>query len=169
MEGSAKLRKRFETTYKDFVQDSNMKSMNEVINPDDAVEAARQQSITRSTAWKTAESVIWLLAALGILRYTDFLLIVCYDPRINRLWLYAGAGFLVVFSLIGCWLIIWYKIILKIDDYQKRVPAAIPIATTSFILSFGCFTYALWPVWGILTPLLLFTLMMGVIVTVSLF
>ncbi|KAL3865145.1 hypothetical protein ACJMK2_006766 [Sinanodonta woodiana] len=115
------------------------------------------------------QNILWLIASMATFYYSDFYLAVTYDPRVNRLWFNIGMLLVGVNICIAVFLIIWLSYIKKIDSdqWEKRYPAAIPIATASFVLGAFVLTVALWPVWGILTPVILFVLFMGFIVLIA--
>lgn len=53
-----------------------------------------------------------------------------------RLWFNVGAGLIGLTLAIALFLIVWLSLVKKIssDDWEKQHPAAIPVATASFIL-----------------------------------
>ncbi|CAI9733034.1 Hypothetical predicted protein [Octopus vulgaris] len=137
-------------------------------------EAQRQldKKYKESTEKKSPYSiwnVMWLLTAMATFYYTDFYPALLYDTRINRFWLNLGALLIGVNITIGAFLILWTSCIKKIssDEWERQYPAAIPTATASFILGAVCVTIGLWPVWSILTPLILFFIFMGFVVVVA--
>ncbi|KAK3581611.1 hypothetical protein CHS0354_003150 [Potamilus streckersoni] len=115
------------------------------------------------------QNILWLLASMATFYYSDFYLAVTYDPRVNRLLFKIGMLLMGVNISIAVFLIIWLSYVKKIDSdkWEKSYPAAIPIATASFVLGAVVLTVALWPVWGILTPVILFILFMGFIVFIA--
>ncbi|KAK7485867.1 hypothetical protein BaRGS_00022862 [Batillaria attramentaria] len=117
------------------------------------------------------QNIVWLIASIAVFHFSDFYVVVLYDPRINRLWFDVGAGLIGVTLAIALFLIIWLSLVKKVssDDWEKLHPTAIPIATASFILGSICLLKGLWPVWGLLTPLILVTLFMGVVVLIAMF
>lgn len=117
----------------------------------------------------TLRNVVWLVAAMAVFYYSDFYPALKYDPRINRTWLNIGLMLIAVNIGIALFLIIWISCVQKInsDEWERRYPAAIPVATGAFIIGAICLTVGLWPVWSILTPLILFVLFMGFVVIVT--
>ncbi|XP_015769956.1 PREDICTED: transmembrane protein 128-like [Acropora digitifera] len=117
----------------------------------------------RNTSRINSHSVFWMLAALAVFYYSDFYIALRVDSRIHRTWLYVGGGLIGVNLSIGCYCVLWLSYYKKITDWDKHSPYIIPIATASFIAGMICSTYALWPIWRLLTPFIVFTLFMGVI------
>ena len=85
---------------------------------------------------------------------------------ISRFWLFIASCTGVLFLSVVVYLAVylpWYK---KINDSQMwdiHCPHAIPCATLCGSISIVSFTIAIWPVWGLLSPLIVFILVMGVI------
>lgn len=117
----------------------------------------------------TVTNILWLLAAAATIYYLEFVTTALSDPRVYRVWFYTGVVLIGVNLTIALFLIFYLSFIKKVDsdDWDKRYPAAIPVATGSFCLGAFCVTIGLWPVWNILTPVFLFTLFMGFIVMVT--
>ncbi|XP_064601964.1 transmembrane protein 128-like [Liolophura sinensis] len=119
----------------------------------------------------TIQNVCWLIVSMAVFYYTDFYLVLRYDPKVNRFWLNIGLLLIGVNVSIALFLILWLNYVKKLttDQWEKRYPAAIPIATACFILGGILLTVGLWPVWRILTPVILAVLFMGFVVTVAMF
>nr|XP_054765791.1 transmembrane protein 128-like [Lytechinus pictus] len=103
------------------------------------------------------QTVFWILSSIAIFKLTDFLPAILYNSAVNR--------------ITALYLIVVCSWIRKINDWEKHCPCAIPIATCSVALGlYGkiFLNIALWPVYGFLTPVFLFTLFMGFVVLVSL-
>ncbi|XP_022106703.1 transmembrane protein 128-like [Acanthaster planci] len=114
------------------------------------------------------QTVLWILGSFAVLYYTDLIPAIKEDHRIYRTWLYLGLILMAVHISIGSYLIIFLSWIKKNSDWEKASPMAIPLATGTFVFGAICLNIAIWPVYGFLTPLMMFTLFMGFVVTVSL-
>ncbi|XP_038070949.1 transmembrane protein 128-like [Patiria miniata] len=114
------------------------------------------------------QTLLWILGSFAVLYYTDLIPAIKEDRRIYSTWLYLGFILMAFHVSIGSYLIVYLSWIKKISDWEKASPMAIPLATGSFVLGGICLNIAIWPVYGFLTPLMLFTLFMGVVVIVSL-
>ncbi|KAK7110941.1 transmembrane protein 128-like [Littorina saxatilis] len=117
----------------------------------------------------SAQNILWLVSSIAVFHFTEFHLVLWYDTRINRLWFNVGAGLMAVTVAIALFMIFWLSLVKKVksDDWEKRHPAAIPVATASFILGFLSLLKGLWPVWGLLTPPILLALFMGIVVLIA--
>ncbi|XP_061192871.1 transmembrane protein 128-like [Saccostrea echinata] len=115
------------------------------------------------------QNILWLISSIAVFYYTDFYIACRYDQRVNRVWFNVGAILMLVNLSIAAFLIVYITYIKKVstDNWETLYPAAIPIATGSFILGGICVTVGLWPIWSIFTPVILFTLFMGMIVTIA--
>ena len=84
----------------------------------------------------------------------------------SRFWLFTASCSGVLFLSVVIYLAIylpWYK---KINDSQMwdiHCPHAIPCATICGSISIISFAIAIWPIWGLLSPLIVFVLVMGFI------
>jgi len=117
----------------------------------------------------TLTNVAWILAAIAVLYFTDFAAVIVYDENVYRTWLLLGAVFLFLFLCVAVFIIgyvSWYRRISS-DDWETLYPTAIPLATAFFVTASFCITVSLWPVWSILTPIILFIMLMGVIVIIA--
>ncbi|XP_019620726.1 PREDICTED: transmembrane protein 128-like [Branchiostoma belcheri] len=133
----------------------------------DRPQQAKEEKLSRINA----HTIFWLVASMAMFYYTDIAVALRVDPRINWLWLLPGAVLIGLNVGIGAFLIVWLSWIkgVSTDEWEKRYPSAIPTATASFIIGGLCCMVGLWPVWGFLTPIILFTLFMGVVMVISLF
>ncbi|KAK5583241.1 hypothetical protein RB653_004832 [Dictyostelium firmibasis] len=107
---------------------------------------------------RVIEIIFWISLGLGTAYYTDLVNVVLYSEIIKRLYFNIGIVGLVGFISIYIYCGYFSKIDVKKndDDWEKIHPKLIPIATICLVIfSFGIMI-GCWPVWGILTPLLLF-------------
>jgi hypothetical protein len=136
---------------------------------EDASDGKEKRKTRERFASFTFQNILWLVGSLAVFHFTEFHKVVLYDPRINRFWFNAGAGLVGVTITVAFFLIVWKTFIKKRtpDDWEKDHPAAIPVATASFIIGSFCLLKGLWPVWGLLTPFILVTMFMGFVVLVA--
>ncbi|KAM6221776.1 transmembrane protein 128 [Rhynchocyon petersi] len=112
-------------------------------------------------------SGFWILASIAVTYYVDFFKTVKENIHTSSWFLFGGALLLVSLS-IAFYCIVFLEWYCGVEDYDTRHPALIPVTTASFIAAAICFNVALWPVWSLLTPVLLFTQFMGVVMLISL-
>lgn len=109
------------------------------------------------------------MTSIGVFYITDFALVVLYDERVDRNWLYAGVGSLGIASLCCFYCIVWLKWIKKVpsDNWETHNPFVIPIATISIIIGSAFVCKGLWAVWHVLTFPIVGTQFMGLIVVIA--
>ncbi|XP_054847778.1 transmembrane protein 128 [Eublepharis macularius] len=113
-------------------------------------------------------SVFWLLASIAVTYYAEFFKTVKEVIQIQSWWFILGSWLLLASLSVAFYCIIYLEWYCGIDDYDTAYPALIPITTAAFIAAAVCFNVALWPVWSFLTPLVLFTQFMGIVMLISL-
>ncbi|XP_004617480.1 transmembrane protein 128 [Sorex araneus] len=112
-------------------------------------------------------SGFWILASIGVTYYVDFFKIVKENIHTSS-WILCGGALLLVSLSVAFYCILYLEWYRGIKDYDAKYPTLIPVTTATFIIAGLCFNVALWHVWSIFTPLLLFTQFMGVVMLVSL-
>ncbi|KAL8585828.1 hypothetical protein ACOMHN_065178 [Nucella lapillus] len=117
------------------------------------------------------QNILWMVASMAVFHFSEFHNVIRFDPRINRVWFNVGVSLIGVTLAIALFLIVWLSLVKKVhsEHWEKRHPAAIPVATASFIIGSLCLLKGLWPVWGLLTPFILVTLFMGIVVLIAMF
>ncbi|KAM9329168.1 transmembrane protein 128 [Gastrophryne carolinensis] len=113
-------------------------------------------------------SVFWILAAVTVTYYVDFLPVVQGNLQDGCSWLLVGAVSLVVSMSIALYCIVYLEWYRGICDYDAKYPGLVPVAIVTFLVAAVCFNVSLWPVWAFFTPLILLTQFMGFVMLVSL-
>ncbi|KAK1901671.1 Transmembrane protein 128 [Dissostichus eleginoides] len=112
-------------------------------------------------------SVFWIVASVAVTYYVDFLNTIIENDDIKSWWFNAGLVLLGTCLSLAMFCIVyleWYK---GINHYEQVYPAIPPVTTAAFIAASCSLNIALWPVWSFLTPLILFTQFMGVVMFIS--
>mmetsp|Transcript_25430 Transcript_25430/g.66569 ORF Transcript_25430/g.66569 Transcript_25430/m.66569 type:complete len:164 (-) Transcript_25430:235-726(-) len=109
----------------------------------------------------------WLFLAIFVTHHFDVIDAVMYDPRVDRDRLFTAE------VLIGISVIVTAYALVVVDaiqgkDYLKATPWAVPVATFTALAGWGLFWVSMWPVWGILSFLIVPALFMGLIFSVLL-
>ncbi|XP_072500959.1 transmembrane protein 128-like [Notamacropus eugenii] len=112
-------------------------------------------------------SAFWILASIVVTYYVEFFKTVKENIQTSG-WLLVGIGLLITSLATAFYCILYLEWYCGIGDYDVKYPVLIPLTTATFILAGICFNIALWPVWTLFTPLILFTQFMGAIMLVSL-
>ncbi|XP_065186822.1 transmembrane protein 128-like [Sycon ciliatum] len=107
------------------------------------------------------EAGVWVAIASLIIIYTDFFEEVQTSPYINRFYFNLGLFFISAFSAIGAYAIVWLSWI-KGDENWERVPSLLfPTAAFCILAGLICTTIGLWSLWSWLSPFIVFFVMMG--------
>ncbi|CAK8682804.1 unnamed protein product [Clavelina lepadiformis] len=115
------------------------------------------------------DTILWLAISICTFYYSDILNVILHEPGLNG-FTYNAAILLSGFAIaIALYYIMWLNLIKGIDadDWEAHNSYGIPIATGSFVLSAICWIVAMWPVYGVKTPAIVFILFMGFIMLVS--
>lgn len=151
------------------------------------VKKKRADRIERITA--KLHALIWIAASAALILYTNIFQMALTDPRVNRyvpriavnnpskrilvylsimssnphrISLHAGVICFVANMGVVLYLTIWLPLIMKITvPWEIYCPHLIPISTTLGLLSVLLFMIAFWPVFGMLSPLIITILLMG--------
>lgn len=135
-------------------------------NASEGVEAdAKKKHAERVERIQTKiHAALWVIVAGAVIYYTDFIKIILTDERINRVPLNLAVVAMVVIFAILFYLCIYLPIFEKINDYRMwevHCPNMIPMMTGAGAVCVISLMTAMWPVWGLLSPVLVFFLMMG--------
>jgi len=121
---------------------------------------ARAERIDYITA--KVHAVFWVGTAIAIIYFTDLINVALHDDRVNRIslnlsivCLAANLGIIVYATL---WLPLVMRVTVSIDVYSPRI---IPVATGIGVLCVLLLMVAFWPIFGLLTPFLVFFLLFG--------
>ncbi|XP_040191355.1 transmembrane protein 128 isoform X2 [Rana temporaria] len=131
---------------------------------DDENEKKKQKPLPRINI----HSVFWILAAVAVTHYVDFLPAVHLNLQEGCTWLLVGAVSLVVSMSVALYCIVYLEWYRGICDYDAKYPGLVPVAILTFLVAAVCVNVSLWPVWSYFTPLILFTQFMGFVMLVSL-
>lgn len=115
------------------------------------------------------EILAWLAACTFLLYFGDShhncFHILLHNARIHLQPLLVGYLCLAVGGCIYLYLAVWCRHVARDRrSFDILAPGAVPTAILLGIGAFILFTYALWPVWGVLTLPILYVLFMGVVV-----
>lgn len=109
-------------------------------------------------------AILWILLALIVGYYTNIMERIIYDKEVNKF--YLGLALICIFAnlIIIFYLTIYLPLIQKIKiPWDIYCPNLIPISTFLGILSLILLNISLWNLYGILTPLIIIILFMGLI------
>ncbi|XP_048827727.1 transmembrane protein 128 [Brienomyrus brachyistius] len=113
-------------------------------------------------------SIFWIVASIGLTYYTDFVSVLMKDENIKSWWFNVGVALLGVSLAMALFSIVYLDWFRGVRQYDVQYPAIAPVTTATFIAASCSFNIALWPVWSICTPIILFTQFMGIVMFISL-
>uniref|UniRef100_A0AAQ4RNQ3 Transmembrane protein 128 n=1 Tax=Gasterosteus aculeatus aculeatus TaxID=481459 RepID=A0AAQ4RNQ3_GASAC len=113
-------------------------------------------------------SIFWIVASVGVTYYVDFFHNIIENEDIKSWWFNVGLALLGICLSLAMFCIVYLEWFKGIRHYDQEYPAIPPITTAAFIAASCSLNMALWPVWSFLTPLILFTQFMGVVMFISL-
>ncbi|XP_026873128.2 transmembrane protein 128 isoform X2 [Electrophorus electricus] len=131
-------------------------------------EKSKKESESKPLPRINRHSVFWILASVGLTYYVDFFPIILENNDIKSWWFTVGLVLLAVCVSLAAFCIVYLEWFRGIKQYDQEYPAIPPITTAAFIAASCSFNIALWPVWSFLTPVILFTQFMGVVMVISL-
>nr|XP_056713843.1 transmembrane protein 128 [Euleptes europaea] len=132
------------------------------------VEAASAEKKEKPPPRLNIHSAFWIVASIAVTYYIEFFKAVKEMIQTESWWFILGSWLLLGSLSVAFYCIIYLEWYRGIEDYDTAYPALIPITTAMFIVAAICFNVALWPVWSFLTPVVLFTQFMGVVMLISL-
>ena len=125
-------------------------------------EAKKQRAERIDYITAKIHAVFWVGAAVAIVYFTDLVNVALHDDRVNRLSLNLSILCLATNLGIILYATLWLPLVLRvrvsIDIYSPKI---IPIATGLGVLCVLLLMVAFWPIFGLLTPLLVFFLLFG--------
>uniref|UniRef100_A0A8C2AZ71 Transmembrane protein 128 n=1 Tax=Cyprinus carpio TaxID=7962 RepID=A0A8C2AZ71_CYPCA len=128
---------------------------------DEAVEVKASARINR-------HSVFWILASLALTYYLDFFSVLLNHSDIHSWWLCVALLLLALCVCLALFCMLYLEWFRGIKQYDQEYPAVPALTTAAFIAASCSLNIALWPVWSFLTPVILFTQFMGVVMLISL-
>lgn len=106
----------------------------------------------------------WITLAIILILKTRIFLVTFYDERVNRWMLNISTILFVANFMIFLYLTFWLPIIQKITlPWEIYCPNLIPISTFLGVICFITINISLWPIYGLLTPLILVIILFGLL------
>ncbi|XP_028303309.1 transmembrane protein 128 [Gouania willdenowi] len=112
-------------------------------------------------------SIFWTVVSVAVTYYVDFFHHIMENENINRWWFNVGLvlfGISLSLAMFCIFYLEWFK---GIQHYDQEYPAIAPITTAAFLSASCSFNIALWPIWSVFTPVILFAQFMGVVMFIS--
>ena len=108
----------------------------------------------------------WVVISILILYYTDLIHQITSDKRIERFSLTIAITSLSINLVLVLYSTIWLPYMMKTKvPIEIYAPKLVPISALLAIITIIMFMYALWPIYGLLTPLLILILTLGLLLS----
>ncbi|KAM9525259.1 transmembrane protein 128-like [Salvelinus alpinus] len=137
------------------------------VSAGDSNEKSQEEKDAKPLPRINRHSVFWIVASVGLTYYFDFLHVIRENGDIRSWWFNVGVILLGICLALAMFCIVYLEWFKGIQHYDHEYPAIPPITTAAFLAASCSFNIALWPVWSFLTPVLLFTQFMGVVMLIS--
>mmetsp|Transcript_19862 Transcript_19862/g.79178 ORF Transcript_19862/g.79178 Transcript_19862/m.79178 type:complete len:161 (-) Transcript_19862:135-617(-) len=126
-------------------------------------EPAASEKRAKSRRAEAAETVATKLQALAwvalgalVAYQTDMRDVVLHDARVNRPWFHVAVAAFAVNCVLCAYLTLWLPYVARVDvEWTVYCPRVIPTMTAVAVVCGVALIRGLWPVWGLLTPLIL--------------
>mmetsp|Transcript_21356 Transcript_21356/g.67009 ORF Transcript_21356/g.67009 Transcript_21356/m.67009 type:complete len:155 (+) Transcript_21356:90-554(+) len=110
------------------------------------------------------QALVWVAAGGFVVYQTDMVGVMLQDPSVNRFWFNIATACFSINCVLCFYLTVWLPYVQRIHlEWNVYCPRVIPTMTVVGILCGFSLVRGLWPVWGLLTPLILaLTFMAGI-------
>ncbi|CAB1315447.1 unnamed protein product, partial [Coregonus sp. 'balchen'] len=119
------------------------------VSAGDSNEKSQEEKDAKPLPRINRHSVFWIVASVGLTYYFDCLRVITENGDIKSWWFNVGVILLGICLALAMFCIVYLEWFKGIQHYDHD------------------FNIALWPVWSFLTPVLLFTQFMGVVMLIS--
>ena len=125
-------------------------------------EAKKQRADRIDYITAKIHAFFWVVTALAIVYFTDLVNVALNGKDVNRISLNLAVMCLAAEIGIIIYAVLWLPIVLKVKvTVDKYNPKIIPVATGLGALCVLLLMVAFWPIFGLVTPLLVFFLLFG--------
>ena len=132
----------------------------ETTEVEEANKKKRGERIDRITA--KLHALVWVVLSISIILYTNLLNVAYSDERVNRYSLNFAVVCFVANMGIVLYLTLYLPLVLKVTaPWEIYCPHLIPISTVLGLLVVFLLVVAFYPIYGMLTPLIIGILLMG--------
>lgn len=98
-------------------------------------------------------AVLWIVVALVIGYYINFIKVCAQSDKINRFWFNLGVILMIISTVLVIYMAIYVPRVLKIDyEPQVYAPRMLPLTGVCTLFCGLFFIIGLWPVYGLFTP-----------------
>ncbi|KAL0977802.1 hypothetical protein UPYG_G00161370 [Umbra pygmaea] len=138
-----------------------------LIQEADSDEKTQKEKDVKPLSRINRHSIFWIVLSAGLTYYFDFFREIMENGDIKSWWFNIGVILLLICLSLAGFCIVYLEWFKGIQHYDQEFPAIAPVTTAAFIAASCSFNIALWPVWSFVTPVILFTQFMGVVMLIS--
>ena len=156
---SSRTRRMTPRTYKQVPTSSDQAEV-------DAEQAKKNRSKRMEQISSKVHALFWVITAVALIIYLDIWNVVMHDPRVNRVALNLSVFSFAANVTICLYLTFWLPFVKKNTlPWEVYCPRMIPTATALCLTCMVSAIVAMWSVWGFLSPLIIFFLCLGLIMS----
>lgn len=104
------------------------------------------------------EALAWIIGSIIMLYYTNFFYVAWESDQVNRLFFSIT---LITFGVYSSMITYASFFLPSYEEIEVTAPRLIPVATAVMCVCYVCAHIAFWPVWGLYTPGILASLVIG--------
>ena len=107
-------------------------------------------------------AIFWVVSAILLIKYTDVYNLVLYSEKVNRIALNVAIVCFFSNMCIMLYLTFWLPLVQKVTTpWEIYCPNMIPTSTALGVTCVILLMISFWPVWGMLTPLIVTIMLLG--------
>jgi len=108
------------------------------------------------------EAVFWMIASIATVYYSDILDVVLESVEVARFYFNLSLVCMLVLVGLGTYFVVYLDMIKKIDStWEEYAPNLLYGSSLLMVVSATLMLIGLWPVYKLLTPVIMFVLFMG--------
>ena len=132
----------------------------------DAEQAKKNRNKKLDQISSKVHALIWVAIAIALVIRLDVWNVVLNDPRVNRVALNLSVFSFAANVTICLYLTFWLPFVKKNNlPWEVFCPRMIPTATALGLTCMGSSIIAMWSVWGFLSPVIIFFLLLGLMMS----
>jgi len=132
----------------------------------DAEQAKKNRNKKIDQISSKVHALFWVATAIALIVYLDIWNVVMNDTRVNRVALNLSVFSFAANVTICLYLTLWLPFVKKNTlPWEIYCPRMIPAATALCLTCLFSSILAMWSVWGFLSPLIIFFLLLGLIMS----
>lgn len=121
-----------------------------------AASRKKRRSEAAETVATKIQALAWVVAGSFVAYQTDLPFVLLSDARVDRPWFNVAVAAFAVNSVLCFYLCVWLPYVARVTlEWNVYCPRVIPTMTAVGLVCGVALLRGLWPVWGLLTPVIL--------------